>query len=848
MTGDDSMESASLRVAAMAIIRLLCVHSASFASAAEDTRLLETPRAALVSEQWRQPSMVPGPAVLAETLEALRVWHACVCAGHTFLQAEDAFPCMLVLAKVAEGATQSLACPQDRSQEASGNAGVTSAQEHKSPAKRGAKGHRVLYFPDTRTRSCMHAASQADACLELPESLQGAPPHEAVQDVNDAFALGVMNNRMELPSSAGSSSVEQPFVKVGTGLARGLDHTSGKIACKIASTQDARVASDQACGHTHRSAGTSVPDSGGQIFPTLACATMQQLCVLLVTMLHCSFPAPDIDHTRMGQVADRLHAPGPPSISLGFAQQLLPLATNFLRLCTLPAHLMQDKLRWPAAEAWLASRAEAAAAAARPAPAKEAAALCELNRSLPQPPHSIALAALLPLIAVVQAARSAAWHLAAELVAARPELPAAAIVDHVTAACKLADLASSAQMPRNCGGSLLSSALMAAVVTREATARASLAAGGIGGPSVGACVRSEMVSAARSVLACAAELHTGRHGRMSRLRAHAVFSAGRLQATQLHAAAFVFLASAHYQCTPNNGLFSGPVDDTFVMVLRALLAVPCCVGPSASTVLLQGLQLLFAPQVATIMFSAGEKLMHGLSKTHAALAAEASARPAADEAIDTSAAGNLLVAAYASAWLGHEAATSATLLKSHHVISTEQSMQWQDPQGAVGRRLPVPLDWFVLALASPDSESNTNNEGGGWSGATGVVQTLAAATTWLLGLYQTGVLACCNDEFPSLQEVYLDPSTGKVRSNSTLGDTRDPDAKTAVAKSIHDAVCITGMGVDLFLHHPVLKPKHVRSLQAALVSLDIRAPTHVLCTFVVERFCARWQNQQKVLV
>jgi hypothetical protein len=298
-----------------------------------------------------------------------------------------------------------------------------------------------------------------------------------------------------------------------------------------------------------------------------------------------------------------------------------------------------------------------------------------------------------------------------------------------------------------------------------------------------------------------------------------------LQASQLHATAFVRLASSLLQFDPSNRLFSGRADNDLRVVLRALLAVPCCVGPSSSAVALQGLQLLFAPKLATIVLSAGAQLAQNLPEAHAALAAAADATvdtsTAADKTVDSSTAAQLLFAGYGAAWLGREIAALAGPLPTGCGVSIEQTTHWQDPWDAVGRRLPAAPDWFVLALASPGATAPDRKGAGASDGATRDVQTLAAATTWLLGLYQMGVLPCHNGSNPRLQGKQPDTANsepgGQPHLTPAFGN-KLLDVDVSSTRGAAGAVCMTVKSADVFFNDPALSPDEVRFLHVDSLS------------------------------
>ena len=684
---------AALRVAALAVVRLVCAHGATLATAASDAGLFATAQCALLSERWRDPALALCEAAIAETTEALRLWHACICVGVPLVRAEDAFACVLGVAHAAEEAARQLRAPS--AQSAPPTATVTAPE---------------LYVPGAEARARMHEASQAAAGgIALPDGV-GEGPLECEGAAGGTLREGAHTDSATPPAN------HQGCVALGRDAARG-----------------------------ERAA--------------LLFAAMQQLCVLLVAAIQAALPGAAPGHAWARKLpADR--AATPPPASLGFAQHLLPLATRFLAAWPGAggAALAMQPLAWPAAAEWRASLAAAAAAAAEPPPPLERRARRELQRPLPRAPRHLAAAALLPAPLAARAARAACWRLAAELLTSRPGLAAGVVEDRAAALASLPQMDSrvSARRDGHVAEPLLAAAL-AAIDSEAALASASLSAtveamtGGARDP-----VRSppffslegaleEVESAAQSLLSAAARLHTDRASQPRRLVTSATFAACRTQSAQLQAAAFVRLVTAFLQQYhgPQSSAAAARVvppvpERAWRLTIRALLAVPCCVGASGAVLALHALQALFAAPLSARVFDAGRRLCSELPEAHAQLSAAVgeSATGASDEDM-----AQVLSHAYGTAWAGADAAALTTSLQpcgsstgtGGERVSLEQPTQWQPPGGAVGQRLPAPPDWFVLALASPQAARGAGSQ-------QGAVRVAGAAFRWLLGLQGSGVL------------------------------------------------------------------------------------------------------------
>jgi hypothetical protein len=642
--GDAAAANSRVRVALLATLRHLVSYGTSFVKAIDDAGLFDCSRAALLSPRWAEQSFEPPAGQLAEAVEHWRLWRACSLAGMFFLLAEEAFPAMLHVSRLAARAAQ--------------------------PA-------------DSR---------QADGSMRL----------------------------------RGEGAVQQA---------------------------------------------------------SLALAAMHALCALLATLASAAFPSAEGQASWTRCLAAAEGAAAAPPLSLGFAQQILPLITPFIAAsAALPP---APPPHWPVIEAWASKcRGKTPAGNDQAAPGP------------PRAPKPLHPALLVPQCALAAAARAAALSLAAEVVTLRRALGSSIAPDRSAALADLLALVPAtgtshgdgkepAQPPLCTAQALLTSAgtciararlqcaaASALARTRDAT-DTPLAAVPVPLHATSTELLQAVKGAAGALLRAAALLHSAA-GKPRRLRVSAAWAAARMQCAQLHGEAYLQLLQTWVQAdayAASADTAGPPSEIEHVLLTRALLAVPTVAGPASCVLAMQALQLLFHPCIAGPTFRAGARACCALPAAHPGLAEAALGGDSAATVLSAvehdggASAGSLLVHGYGAAWAGAEvaAAAAAAAIVEHdgggdqsngvRELSADAPMQpWQPTGGPEGQRLPAPPDWFLLALATPEAPAaKGQGPDGRHSAGEGLAAVLASAAVWLCGLCELDVLAAERDAAGSTQ-------------------------------------------------------------------------------------------------
>jgi hypothetical protein len=522
----------------------------------------------------------------------------------------------------------------------------------------------------------------------------------------------------------------------------------------------------------------------------LCLVAMQALCMLLVTLLRASFLPQAGSLVWLGHLpAYGAHIRRLSSVSLGFAQQLYPLASGFLAACSpcsppastsAAATLLPPQ--WPMLDLWSSLLAAAAEAAAPPTEVVSTDAV----RPLPRPPRAQHASQLLPAWVLAEGARGAAVLLTAELAIARPGLVSGIIADRSTALAVLLPLCPfPAPLLRPTASPLFAAVTVpartqlelatASLHTAAAAALSSTTPGTatpltatlVNMPRLASNLLERACHAAEGLLIAAVRLHCTKQGTPRRLCTSAAWEATRVHTAQLQAVSFLRLLQAWMDLsgfTAGEGKCPGMPqrssellgrgalsNDQHRVLTRALLAAPVA-GGSESAVAMQALQLLFDVRIAAPLFAAGREMCARFEAEHPVMAAEATgggsevgtvAAASLVSAHSVHSACRLLMHAYGTAWAGSELAAMAVNATAQPLDSGELPldlpMQWRTPLGPEGQRLPAPPDWFAVAIALPRGCNGVTNEGA-VRGETAAATVLAAAVQWICGLYAGGVL------------------------------------------------------------------------------------------------------------